>query len=146
MKKSKLRISVFGNPLVEKDSLPLKILPKLRQRFPDIEFVIEDPTETLNPPKDVWWIIDSAEGIDDVVVIDDISKLELSNRVSVHDYDLAFDLKLLLKLKKLNKIKIIAVPMKINEKIAFQKILSIIKASGFSESEWRRRCKGRRLG
>lgn len=125
----KNKVSVFGNPLVQMDSLPLKILPQLKKRFSEIKFVIEDPTETLNPPQGEWWILDSAEGIDEVTVLDDLSKLDFSNRVSVHDYDLSFDLKLLLKLGKLKKFKIIAVPMNMNEKEAIEKVSEIINSS-----------------
>lgn len=121
-----MKISVFGNPLVEKDSLPLKILSGLKKKFPDIEFVIEDPTETINPPKDEWWIIDSAEGIEDVKLIEDISSFAASPRVSVHDYDLSFDLQLLAKLKKLPKVKIIAIPSGMKEKEAFNIVENII--------------------
>jgi Ni,Fe-hydrogenase maturation factor len=122
-----MKISVFGNPLVEEDSLPLRILPKLKKCFPDIEFVVEDPTETLNPAKDEWWILDSALGIDEVKLIDDLSKLDLTKRVSVHDYDLSIDLKLLKKIGKLNKVKIIAVPVGMEEKEAFERVREILQ-------------------
>ena len=42
-----MKVFVFGNPLVEKDSLVLKMLPELRRRFPEIEFQEVDPTEGL---------------------------------------------------------------------------------------------------
>jgi len=122
-----MKVSVFGNLLVKKDSLPLKILPKLEKQFPDIEFVVEDPTESLHPTKDEWWILDCADGISEVMVLDDLSKLDFMSRVSVHDYDLAFDLKLLLKLKKLPKVKIIAVPLAMKEKEAFRKVVELIQ-------------------
>ena len=127
MNKNIKRISLFGNPLIEKDSLPLKILSKLRKRFPDIEFVVEDPTETLNPPQEEWWIIDSAEGIDEVKLIEDISKFETSKSASVHDYDLAFELNLLKKLGKLPKLIIIAIPFDMSEKEAFTKISKLLR-------------------
>ncbi len=124
-----MKVSVFGNPLVKEDSLPLKILPKLRKRFPEIEFVVEDPTESLNPPQGEWWILDSSEGIKEISVLSDLSKVQFTNRVSVHDYDLSFDLKLLQKLGKLKRLKIIAVPMKMNEKEAIQRVSEIISSS-----------------
>ena len=90
-----MKISVFGNPLVKKDSLPLRILPKLKKIFPKIEFVFQDPTETLNPPKDEWWILDAAEGVKKIEILENLEKLESTKAISVHDYDLTFDLYLL---------------------------------------------------
>lgn len=124
-----MKVSVFGNLLVKEDSLPLRILPKLKKRFPDIEFVVEDPTESLNPPQGEWWILDSAEGIKKITVLSDLSKVQFTNRVSVHDYDLSFDLKLLQKLGKLQRVKIIAVPMKMNQVEAIQRVSEIISSS-----------------
>lgn len=123
------RVSVFGNPLVSQDSLPLKILPRLQKRFPEIEFIVEDPTEILNSDQDVWWIMDSAEGISQVMLIEDISLLKTNKKVSVHDYDLGLDLKLLLKLGKVKKIKIIALPVKIRVGKAYREVEKIITAN-----------------
>lgn len=126
-----MKIIVFGNPLVRGDSLPLNILPKLRKRFPELEFVVADPSESLEIDCDELWILDSAEGIEDVTILDDVSGLDLPSRFSVHDYDLALDLKLLSKLGKLGKLKIIAVPMEMKEKEALRKISNLLSASGF---------------
>ena len=121
----KKKIFVFGNPLVDRDALPIKMLPKLQKRFPDIEFIIADPTELLEYGEDVW-ILDNAEGIEKVVVLDDISKLDLPKRYGVHDYDLTVDLHLLQKLGKLQKVKIIAVPMEMEEKEALERVSEVL--------------------
>lgn len=131
-----MKIFVFGNPLVNKDSLPLKILPKLEKRFSEIEFREADPTEVLEYSDNEVWILDSAKGIDDVTVLENLTKLEIPNRFSVHDYDLSFDLKLLKKLGKLNKVNIIAVPVGMNEKEAYQKVTKLLKSSESLKSEW----------
>ena len=111
--------------MVKEDSLPLRILPRLRKRFPKIEFVTADPTELLEYGKDVW-ILDTAEGIEKVVVLNDISKLNLPKRLSVHDYDLNVDLHLLQKLGKLQNVKIIAVPLEMEEKEALERVSEIL--------------------
>jgi hypothetical protein len=41
------KIFIFGNEDLEMDSLPLRILPMLRQRFPEIDFVTTDPNEDI---------------------------------------------------------------------------------------------------
>jgi Ni,Fe-hydrogenase maturation factor len=105
-------IYIFGNPLLDFDNLPLKLAPKLRKIFPEIDFVIADPNENLNPIDKELAIIDTIEGIEKVVLVEDIEKIQDQKLYSLHDFDLAFNLKLLQKIGKLEKIKIIGVPMK----------------------------------
>lgn len=116
---------MFGNPVVEKDSLPLRLLPKLRKRFPTIQFIEADPTELLDYKGDVW-ILDAAEGIQEVTILDDLSKLDLPVRFSVHDYDLAMDLAILRKTGKLGKVNIIAVPTGMQQQRAFRGVTQIL--------------------
>lgn len=132
MKQYRKKILIFGNSLVNKDSLPLVILPELKKKFPEIEFKEADPTEFLIYGDNEVWILDSAEGIDDLVVLDDLAKLDLPKRFSVHDYDLAVDLKLLEKIGKLGKVKIIAIPLDFSKKEALEKITKFLKSSEFS--------------
>jgi len=120
-------VSVFGNPDVKEDSLAVRLVPRLRQRFPKIKFRVEDPVEGLNPPTGgEWVIIDMAKGIKGVRVIEDLDKLETARRVSLHDYDLAMELKLLRKLGKVKKVKIIAVEMGMRREQAFRVIASLL--------------------
>lgn len=109
--------------------MAVRLLPKLKKMFPEIVFVREDPTETGIEMDEDGWILDTAQGISEVTVIEDVAKLSLADGLSVHDYDLALDLKLLKKLGKLNKFRIIAVPFKMDEKEALKKVASIISAS-----------------
>jgi Ni,Fe-hydrogenase maturation factor len=119
-----MRVSVFGNPDLKEDNLVVKLVPRLRKRFPEIEFQIEDPVEGLKPPPgdELWVILDVAEGIDKVVVFDNVDKLADERRVSLHDYDVAMELKLLKKLGKIKKLKIVAVPREMERNKALKKI------------------------
>jgi hypothetical protein len=119
-------ISIFGNPLIKNDSLPIRILPKLEKAFPDIVFTIEDPSECLERNEEDWWIIDTVMGIDGVELIEDISRFEQTHSVSVHEYDVSMDLKILQKLGKLKNIHIIGVSQKLSEKIATDMVISCI--------------------
>lgn len=106
-----MRIYVFGNPLLKEDSIPLKLLPKLKKIFPKIEFIITDPNENFPPNEEKNLIIlDTVKGIKKPMILD-LSNLESikSTPISPHDYDLMFHLQLLLKLKKINSVKIIAI-------------------------------------
>ena len=117
-----MKVLVFGNPFLENDSLPLKLLFKLREKFPSVEFKEVDPTEGLeNEGRDLV-IIDSVEGIDEVVEIDSIERLHTNRICSMHDFDLAYNLKLLKKVGKIDSVRIIGVPMGIGEDEALEGI------------------------
>ena len=123
------RILVFGNPRVRSDSIPPKILPELKKQFPNIKFETMDPTEIINQNEEELWILDTAEGIDEVRIINDPAMLNRQKRTSVHDYDLALDIKLLSRLGKLKKIKIIAVPNNMKRQEALHKVTQLLNAS-----------------
>ena len=121
-------VSVFGNPDLKEDSLVVGLVPQLRRQFPGVEFRIEDPSEGLAPPEDdLWVIVDVAGGIDGVKVLDDLERLDSLRRASVHDYDLAMELKLLAKLGRLKKFKIIAVPVGMRQNDALQGIIKVLQ-------------------
>lgn len=121
-----MRIYVFGNPLVKEDSLVLRILPRLKKEFNNIEFLEFDPSEDFNEERLV--ILDVVKGIKEVKIIEDIDKIELKNIYSLHDFDLGFNLKLLKKIGKLKEAVIIGVPMLINEEKAFQEVKRVISS------------------
>jgi Ni,Fe-hydrogenase maturation factor len=122
-----MKVSVFGNPDLKGDSLVVKMVPRLKKRFPEVEFKIEDPSEGLKPPVEGEWIIlDVAVGIDKVRVFEDLDKLVTEKRVSLHDYDVAMELKLLKKLGKIGELKIVAVPVKASEEEIVNKLDKVI--------------------
>lgn len=110
-----MKVLVFGNPFIENDSLVLKLLPRLREKFPDIEFKEIDPTEGLEDEGRDLIILDSVEGIGEVMVIDSIEQLHANKVYSMHDFDLGYNLKLLKKVGKIDSVRIIGVPMGISE-------------------------------
>lgn len=121
-------IYIFGNPLLNFDNLPIQLAPKLEKIFPQIDFVIVDPNENLKPIDKELIIIDTVEGIEKVVFIDDIKKLETGKIFSLHDFDLAFNLKLLQKIGKLKRVKIFAVPMEGDEKEILEELTKIMRS------------------
>ena len=125
----KKTIHIFGNPLLDFDNLPLKLAPKLKKIFPEINFVIADPSENLKPVNGELIIIDTVEGIEKVVLIGDLEKIQTQKIYSLHDFDLAFNLKLLQKIGKLKKVKIFGVPMKGDEKEIFEQLKKSITRS-----------------
>ncbi|MBU2576501.1 MAG: hypothetical protein KKF50_02160 [Nanoarchaeota archaeon] len=117
-----MKVLVFGNPFLENDSLPLKLLPKLREKFPDIEFKEIDPTEDLDKQGRDLIILDTVEGIDRVIELNSIEQLHANKVYSMHDFDLAYNLKLLKKIGKIDSVRIIGVPMEIGEGEAMREI------------------------
>jgi Ni,Fe-hydrogenase maturation factor len=122
-----MKILVFGNLLVKNDSLPLRILPKLRKEFSGIEFKEIDATEELQAEGRDLVILDAVEGIKEVRVIEDIDQIKQSKVYSLHDFDLGYNLKLLKKMKLIDSVKIIGVPMNISEKDALNQIQFILR-------------------
>ena len=124
-------IYVFGNPLLPYDSLPIKLVPKLKKSFPGIKFFIKDPNENLEPKNGELWIIDTimvpsnqcpVPSQSKVKVIKDIDAIQLSKIYSAHDFDLGFNLKLLQKIGKLKKVVIFGIPAGMDEKKALKQL------------------------
>ena len=122
-----MKVLVFGNPFLENDSLPLKLLPKLRDKFLGIEFKEIDPTEDLDKQGRDLVILDTVEGIDEVIELNSIEQLHANKVYSMHDFDLAYNLKLLKKIGKIDSVRIIGVPMTISEEDAMNQIQSILR-------------------
>jgi len=127
MKKAKklFKIYVLGNPLIEEDSLPIKLLPKLRENFKNISFVEIDPTETLPEGKNLT-ILDTIINTKEIKILKDISKIESQPNYSLHDFDLAFNLKLMKKLGQIDNVTIIGLPPNINQNKAIKELKPII--------------------
>lgn len=107
-----MKIFVFGNPLLEEDSLPLKLMPFLRQEFPGIEFIEFDPTGNLSEMGRNPVIIDSVQGIEKVIIIQDTGQIAEGKPCSLHDFDLGLNLKLLKKIGSIDSVLVFGVPMK----------------------------------
>jgi len=117
-----MRITVFGNPDLEIDNLPIRILPRLRGAFPDIVFEVEDPNNLDLPdiaPGEEWIILDTVAGIPDVcwLTVEDIAKP--MGRLTAHDYDLASYLLLAKKALGPLPIRILGIPIGMEEDAAF---------------------------
>jgi len=120
------KILVFGNRLVEQDSLVLKLLPRLRKSFKHIEFKEFDTSENLEDEGRDLIILDTAFGIDKVMLIEDLDSLQMSKTCSMHDFDLPITLRILIKLKAIDSVKIIAIPAGYSRDEAIKEIKEII--------------------
>lgn len=118
-------IYVFGNPWVREDSLPLKLIDKLKNKFPSLQFKEFDTVEDLEIDKELN-IIDTVKGIKKVELIEDIDKIITGKIYSLHDFDLGYNLKLLKKMKIIDKVRVFGIPIKMNEKKAFLELCKLI--------------------
>jgi hypothetical protein len=123
------KVLFFGNPLVEEDSLLHRIMPELEKAVPAAEFIEADGSEL--PAERELNILDVAEGIRDVMLIDDVDKLRTERIFSMHDFDLAQNLKLMKRHGLLEKVNIIAVPSGMAEKAAVEGIKKALSATLF---------------
>lgn len=121
-------VYVFGNEDVVDDSAPLLLMDRLSHDFPMLRFVRVLPNADLPfaNERDVI-IFDTVQGIDGLRVLhaDDLTRVVLSPRTSVHDFDLGFQLKYLLKLGKLTHITLIGLP--IDREVGYDSIHDIFK-------------------
>jgi hypothetical protein len=116
-------IFVLGNPLEDTDRVPIQLLPELTKVYPNINFVLFDPTEELPEPiPKHMYLLDTIEGIDKVTLFTDMNNFLLSPRFSVHDFDVPLFLGILKKLGKINQVTIIGIPKKATIHDALQQI------------------------
>ena len=119
-----MRILVFGNPYLEYDSLALKIASGLK--LEGVSFVnCSSPEQILNEKFDC--ILDVVDGISEVKVFDNLKMLNPHRMFSLHDFDLTFFLSLMEKIGKIEKIKIIGVPMGYDEVKAKGEVEKMLK-------------------
>ncbi len=120
------KIFVFGNAIVEKDSLALKVAEKLKEKVKDLEFEAVESLDDIENKKDLY-IMDVAFGIEKVQLINDLEKLETKQPVSGHDFDLAMELKLLKKIGRIGKVKIVAIPAEYDLDKAVEEVKELVE-------------------
>jgi len=90
------KIYVLGNLLVKEDSLPIKLIPRLEKDLPGYEIIEIDPSEDFPKQKELI-IIDTIINAKQVTLVTNIDKIQLGSIVSLHDFDLVYNLKLMKK-------------------------------------------------
>jgi len=125
-------IFIFGNQELDIDSLPLKILPGLRQLFLSINFEAKDSNEEWSVPEKMI-VIDTVVGLKKVTIFEDFDSFDSAPRLTMHDFDALANLRYLKKLGKLKEIMIIGVPPNMSENEAIESISKIIKGLATSQ-------------
>ena len=124
-----MKVFVFGNPDLDFDSFPLRILPRLKKQLPKIDFEIKDPNEEWEISENELIIIDTVIGIDKPMVFESLESFSTPPRISMHDFDAYTNLKYLQKLGKIKKIEIIGLPSMISKDVAIEFAIKILSNS-----------------
>lgn len=119
-------IHVFGNSDIAMDALPLQMLPRLKEAFPEVTFRTLDPNEEWDIPNP-FVLIDTIVGIADIHVFHSLDEFSASPVLSVHDFDALFQLRYLAKLGKLKQVIIVGIPPHASEVVAEKKVVTILK-------------------
>lgn len=110
-----MKIIALGNEHIEADSLAINLAKEISKEL-DLEIeIIQSTGEYLTATKDQknLLIIDVAKDIKELTLINSIDKLQVSKITSLHDFDIAYYMKLQKELGEVKEIKIIALPIQI---------------------------------
>jgi hypothetical protein len=108
-----MKVYVFGNLEVPRDGRALEVAQRLRGTVPGVWFVTVEPNEDLPfVDEESVVILDTVVGLEGVSLIPDsgIEHLALPPRGTVHDFDLAFQLKYLKKIGRLGEVHLVGIP------------------------------------
>jgi Ni,Fe-hydrogenase maturation factor len=118
-----MKILVFGNPYLEYDSLAVEIADELKDKA---EFIsCTSPEQIMMQEFD--YIMDVVEGIDEIKVFDNLKLLNPHKMFSLHDFDVTFFLGLMERLGRVDKVKIIGIPIGYDKEKAKKEVKQILK-------------------
>ena len=123
-----LYLLTFGNPYIKEDNLAVRVADLIiEDKVPGIEVVkCISPDEILSYIGKEFFILDVVKGAEDVMIIDDMDRLQSGKLVSLHDFDLGFFLKLMKETGKIEKVKIIGIPQQGDIRVIKKKVISLI--------------------
>jgi Ni,Fe-hydrogenase maturation factor len=121
-----MRVYVFGNEYVAEDKRAIEVARRLENTIEGISFVVVSPNEEVPFIEERRVVIlDTVQGINGVELIEGVDGVILSPRSSVHDFDLAFQLRYLKKLGKLGDVTVIGIPQE--GELDYLRIRSILR-------------------
>lgn len=123
----------FGNPYLDIDNSVFRVIKGLKAEgfkfikcgfFTELLKHAEDGREELKE----LIILDTVKGITKPIVITDLDKLKNNRPVSLHDFDLAFNLKLLKETGRIKGIRIIGIPESGNTEDIKKRVLALLRS------------------
>jgi Ni,Fe-hydrogenase maturation factor len=123
-----MRVYLFGNEYVAEDKRAIEVARELEGAVDSISFVLVGPNEDV-PFVDERRVVilDTVQGIREVTLVegDEVDGFILAPRGSVHDFDLAFQLRYLKKLNRLGEVSLIGIPQE--GEVDYLRIQSILR-------------------
>lgn len=123
-----MRVYVFGNESVAQDKRAIEVARELEGAVDGISFVFVGPNEDV-PFVDERRVVilDTVQGIREVTLVEgeEVDGFILAPRGSVHDFDLAFQLRYLKKLNRLGEVSLIGIPQE--REVDYLRIQSILR-------------------
>lgn len=123
-----MRVYVFGNESVAQDKRAIEVARELEGAVDGISFVFVGPNEDV-PFVDERRVVilDTVQGIREVALVEgeEVDGFILAPRGSVHDFDLAFQLRYLKKLNRLGEVSLIGIPQE--GEVDYLRIQSILR-------------------
>ena len=104
----------FGNEFVKEDAMAKRLADVLEKdgvRFMKCDKVEDVLAWSESHPGEELIILDVVKGISNPIEIEDLSMIKTTDSVTLHDFDLAFFLKLLDATGQIGKVRIIGLPM-----------------------------------
>ena len=104
-------VYVLGNELLQKDALAVLVSRRLKG-LQGIEFKhVDDPAELFQVPGEELMVMDVVRGLHQVKWLEDLSALKRGGVCSLHDFDFAFFIEMMLAKGDCKKFKILGIPM-----------------------------------
>lgn len=126
------KVFVFGNALLEGDSIAVEVGKELEKELKEREFCFLSEPEEMDELSGREWkelvILDAVEGIKEVRIIP-LEKIVKERKVTAHDLDLGFYLQLKKKLGELKEVKIIGIPMEMKKEKAVKEARKLLQKS-----------------
>jgi len=123
-----MNLFIFGNPALSIDDLAIKVAQQLEPIFPKIHFIFcESLTDILVIDEQELIILDVAQGIQKPAILHNLDDLETNHLTSLHDFDIAYFLKLLKSVDRIKKVTILALPQEYPQEKAKQWVQEQLK-------------------
>jgi Ni,Fe-hydrogenase maturation factor len=123
-----MKVYVFGNEYVAEDKRAIEVARELEGAIDGISFVLVGTNEDV-PFVDERRVVilDTVQGIPEVTLLEgeEVDDFILAPRGSVHDFDLAFQLRYLKKLNRLGEVSLIGIPQE--GEVDYLRIQSILR-------------------
>jgi hypothetical protein len=123
-----MKVYVFGNDDVPEDATAIEVAEELEGAVDGVSFVFVDPNEDV-PFVDEGRVVvlDVIHGMREVALLsgDDIDRFAPPPRGTVHDFDLAFQLKYLNKIGLLGEVYVVGIPQQ--GRLDYVRVMSILR-------------------